>query len=71
MSITRQSKRCVIKTDDSYIFRKFTLLVAIKNSKCVGWKLYEKGGMTKERLKKKFLIEKIRKLNLTKKEIKE
>ena len=43
-------KRCVVKTDDSYIFRKFTLLVAIKNSKCVGWKLYEKGGMTKERL---------------------
>jgi hypothetical protein len=43
-------KRCVIKTDDSYIFRKFTLLVAIKNSKCVGWKLYEKSGMTKERL---------------------
>lgn len=27
-----------------------TLLVAIKNSKCVGWKLYEKGGMTKVRL---------------------
>ena len=43
-------KRCVVKTDNSYIFRKFTLLVAIKNSKCVGWKLYEKGGMTKERL---------------------
>ena len=43
-------KRCIVKTDDSYIFRKFTLLVAIKNSKCVGWKLYEKGGMTKERL---------------------
>ena len=43
-------KRCVVKTDDSYIFRKFTLLVAIKNSKCVGWKLYEKGGMTKEKL---------------------
>ena len=43
-------KRCFVKTDDSYIFRKFTLLVAIKNSKCVGWKLYEKGEMTKERL---------------------
>ena len=43
-------KRCVVKTDNSYIFRKFTLLVAIKNSKCIGWKLYEKGGMTKERL---------------------
>jgi transposase-like protein/transposase len=44
------SKRCIVKTDDSFIFRKFTLLVAIKNSKCIGWTLYEKGGMTKERL---------------------
>ena len=26
------------------------LLCAVNNSKCVGWKLYEKGGMTKERL---------------------
>ena len=36
------------KTDDSYFYRKFTLLCAVNNSKCVGWKLYEKGGMTKE-----------------------
>lgn len=43
-------KRCVVKTNDSFFFRKFTLLVAIKNSKCIGWILYEKGGMTKERL---------------------
>ena len=43
-------KRCIVKTEDSYFFRKFTLLVVIKNSKCIGWKLYEKGGMTKERL---------------------
>ena len=43
-------KSCIVKTDDSYLFRKFTLLVAISNSKCVGWTLYEKGGMTKERL---------------------
>ena len=43
-------KRCIVKTDDSYLFRKFTLLVAISNSKCIGWILYEKGGMTKERL---------------------
>ena len=39
-------KRCLFKTDDSYFFRKFTLLVAISNSKCIGWCLYEKGGMT-------------------------
>ena len=43
-------KRCIVKTDDSYLFRKFTLLVAISNSKCIGWILYDKGGMTKERL---------------------
>ena len=42
--------RCIVKTDDSYLYRKFTLLCAINNSKCIGWKLYEKGGMTKERL---------------------
>ncbi|HIF48628.1 MAG TPA: IS630 family transposase [Cytophagales bacterium] len=43
-------QRCIVKTDDSFFFRKFTLLVAITNSKCIGWILYEKGGMTKERL---------------------
>jgi transposase-like protein len=43
-------KRCVVKTNDSFFFRKFTLLVAIKNTKCIGWFLYEKGGMTKDRL---------------------
>ena len=43
-------KRCVYKTDDNFVFRKFTLLVAISNSKCIGYKLYESGGMTKERL---------------------
>lgn len=46
----RLGKRCVIKTDDNIVFQKFTLLVAISNSKCVGYKLYQKGGMTKERL---------------------
>ena len=43
-------RRCVVKTSDNYVFRKFTLLVAINNSKCVGYELYQKGGMTKERL---------------------
>ena len=52
-------KKCVVKTDDNYIFRKFTLLCAcipgtedvgaISNSKCVGATLYKEGGMTKER----------------------
>ena len=42
-------KRCILKTDDNNVFKKFTLLVAINNSKCIGYKLYEKGGMNKER----------------------
>jgi len=45
-------KRCVVKSDDNYIFRKFTLLCAISNSKCVGATLYKEGGMTKERFVK-------------------
>ena len=43
-------KRCIIKTSNQFVFRKFTLLVAVNNSKCVGREMYEKGGMTKERL---------------------
>ena len=43
-------RRCIIKTTSQFVFRKFTLLVAISNSKWVGKELYEKGGMTKERL---------------------
>lgn len=43
-------KRCIVKTNDNFVFQKFTLLVAISNSKCVGWTLYEKGGSTKERI---------------------
>lgn len=42
-------EKCVTKTDDNYVFRKFTLLCAISNSKCVGATLYKEGGMTKER----------------------
>ena len=43
-------KRCVIKTNNNFVFRSFTLLVAINNSKCVGKTFYEKGGTTKERM---------------------
>ena len=42
-------KRCVVKTDDNYVFRKFTLLCAISNSNYVDATLYKEGGMTKER----------------------
>jgi len=43
-------KRCVIKTDNNFVFRSFTLLVAINNKKCVGKIFYEKGGTTQERM---------------------
>ena len=43
-------KRCVFKTNDTFMFRKYTLLVAISNSKCVDWTMFEEGAMNKERL---------------------
>ena len=43
-------KRCIFKTTDTFMFRKYTLLVAISNSKCIGWTMFEKGDMNKERL---------------------
>jgi hypothetical protein len=42
-------KRCIVKTNDNYVFRKFTLLCAISNTKCVGATLYKEGCMNKER----------------------
>jgi hypothetical protein len=42
-------KICVIKTDDNFVFKKFTLLSAISNKKYIGLILYEKGGSTKDR----------------------
>ena len=42
-------QKCIVKTNDNYVFKKITLLVAINNSGCVGSKLYQHGGMTKER----------------------
>ena len=38
------------KTNNNFVFRSFTLLVAINNSKCVGKVFYEKDGTTKERM---------------------
>ena len=32
----QMGQRCIIKTDDSFFYRKFILLVAISNSKCIG-----------------------------------
>jgi transposase len=43
-------KRCVVKTNKNFVFQKFTLLVAITNSKRIGYEFYDKGGTTKERM---------------------
>ena len=43
-------KRCVIKTKDNKVFVKYTILVAISNSKIIGYMLYEKGGINTQRL---------------------
>ena len=43
-------RRCVKKTKDNKVFRKFTLVCAINNKKVIGWTLYEKGGMTGDRM---------------------
>lgn len=43
-------KRCVQKTNNSKVFKKYTLSVAISSLGVVGYELYESGGMTHERL---------------------
>lgn len=42
-------RRCVVETSDNKIFQKHTLLSAISSTGLIGYKLYEKGGMTTER----------------------
>ena len=41
-------KRCIIKTDDNAVFKKYSL-VAISNKKCLGYKLYENGAVNADR----------------------
>lgn len=43
-------KRCVMKTTKNAIFIKYTIIVAISSNGVIGWKMYEKGGMTGERM---------------------
>ncbi len=38
-------KRCIIKTNDNLVFKKFTLLSTICNKRCIWWILYEKNGL--------------------------
>lgn len=43
-------RRCIEKTDNNEIFRKYTLVVAISNKKLITSKFYDKGGINSERL---------------------
>lgn len=44
----KKSKKYKYKTNNNFVFRSFTLLVAINNKECIGKSFYEKGGTTKE-----------------------
>ena len=43
-------KRCVIKTKSQEVFKKYTGIFAITNRKCIGYIIYEKGGIDSNRL---------------------
>jgi len=43
-------KRCVYRTTDNKVFKKFTLVCAIMSKGVIGWILYENGGMTADRM---------------------
>ena len=43
-------RRCVKKTTDNKVFKKYTLVSAISRKGVVGWNLYENGGMTSEKM---------------------
>ena len=43
-------KRCVKKTTNNKVFKKFTLVCAMSSKKIIGWELYENGGMTSDRM---------------------
>ena len=43
-------KRCVMKTKNNKVFTKYTILAGISSKGVIGWKIYEKGGMTGERM---------------------
>ena len=43
-------KRCVMKTTNNKVFQKYTLLAGISTKGVIGWKIYENGGVTAERM---------------------
>lgn len=54
-------KRCVKKTTNNAVFKKYTLVCAINSKGIVGFELYENGGMNLQRMKqflKKYINDK-------------
>ena len=47
---SQKGKRCVIKTQSQEVFKKYTGVFAISVNGVVNWDLYEKGGITTDRL---------------------
>lgn len=43
-------KRCTIKTNSQEVFKKYMAIFAISTKGVLGWNLYEKGGITADRL---------------------
>jgi len=48
----KKGKRCLIKTDNNNVFKKYSLIVAINNKKCIKYKLYDEGAVNGERFNK-------------------
>ena len=42
-------KRCIVKTNNNLIFKKYTLVVAINNRETINYNIYNKGGMDSKR----------------------
>ena len=47
---SEMGKRCVIKTTSQEVFKKYTGIFAITSKGVIEWDLYEKGGITTDRL---------------------
>jgi len=47
---SERGKRCVIKTQSQEVFKKYTGVFAISVDGMVGWDLYEKSGITADRM---------------------
>lgn len=43
-------KRCIIKTHSQEVFKKYTGIFAITTEGCIGYHVYEKGGINSDRL---------------------